>query len=219
MANDPSQQFFGATPQREDYADFLQRFQADATSISTEEAARRYRELISHAPPEVAAEVNSQIIGQLPHEDRQHLAHHITLSDTPQSGAQPPDMLDQLLGKDSPLNTPLGRMILSAAVAYLARRLLGGQQGQSGAQEPMPQGGGLVDLLSGLLGGAQQPASGGGIADILSGLLGGEQSASVGAGGGLSDLLGALTQGNTPSEGQDPAAPNPAPLGHIRKKE
>ena len=55
-------------------------------------------------------------------------------------------------------------------------------------------GGGLDDLLGGLLGGSS--GGGGGLGDILGGLLGGSSSSS---GGGLDDILGGLLGGSTPS--------------------
>src|SRR5215203_3427302 len=111
---------------RADYSDFLKRFQEDPHSISTEEAAQRYQELVSHAPPELAAEANQQIMGLLPQNEREVLADNI--HGVPQSFG----LLDNVLGKDSVLNTPLGKMILSAVVAYLAKRMLGQAQGQTG---------------------------------------------------------------------------------------
>src|SRR5215213_9825216 len=161
---------------RADYSDYLKRFQEDPQSISTEEAAQRYKELVSHAPPELAAEANQQIMGLLPQNEREVLADNI------HGSQQNFGLLDKVLGKDSVLNTPLGKMILSAAVAYLANRMLGQPQGQAGTSAP---GGGLGDLISSILNSAasaqshganQAPASGGlpsGLGDILGGLLGG----------------------------------------------
>ena len=160
---------------RADYSDYLKRFQEDPHSISTEEAAQRYQELVRHAPPELAAEANQQIMGLLPQNEREVLATNI------QGGTQTPQtigLLDHVLGKDSVLNTPLGKMILSAAVAYLMNRMLNQSQGQAGTTAPS---GGLGDLISSILRGAAatqaqgggQPASGGGLGDILGALLGG----------------------------------------------
>src|SRR5215213_5122907 len=160
---------------RADYSDYLKRFQEDPHSISTEEAAQRYTELVSHAPPELAAEANHHVMGLLPQSDREVLASNI-------HGSQQNFNIGDLLGKDSFLNTPLGKMVLSAAVAYLANRMLGQSQGQAGTSAPS---GGLGDLISSILNSAasaqshganQAPASGGlpsGLGDILGGLLGG----------------------------------------------
>ena len=56
-------------------------------------------------------------------------------------------------------------------------------------------GGGLGDLVGGMLGGGQQ-RQGGGLGDLLGGLLGGSRQASgaTGGGGGLGDLLGMAMQ-------------------------
>ena len=56
-------------------------------------------------------------------------------------------------------------------------------------------GGGLDDILGGLLGGSSD-GGGGGLGGILGGLLGGSSSSS---GGGLDDILGGLLGGSTPS--------------------
>ena len=109
---------------RADYSDYLKRFQEDPHSISTEEAVQRYQELVRHAPPELAAEANQQIMGLLPQNEREVLADNI------QGSPQNFGLLDNILGKDSVLNTPLGKMIISAAVAYLANRMLGQPQDQ-----------------------------------------------------------------------------------------
>ncbi len=67
MTLDSLQQYLGGDPgQQQDYSDFLQRFQNDPNSISEEEAAQRYRELTRNLPPDLAAEVHAQVLGQLP---------------------------------------------------------------------------------------------------------------------------------------------------------
>jgi hypothetical protein len=232
-------QSFAADPQRQaDYNDFLRRFQQDPNSISAEEAARRYRELLSHASPDLATEAHHLAFGQLPSADRHVLAEHFmeaqqdpkrpfdgyTARDASQAAdprdlgrmalqaqRQDPGLLDQLLGPNSPLNSPLGRMVLSTAVAYLASRIFGGQQRQDSAQAPA---GDLGDLISRVLGGAQQPAgagTGGGLGDLLGALTrgGGGQPAGSGLPGGLGDILGALAQGGGPSAGQAPVDSGP----------
>ena len=59
--------------QRHDYADFLRRFQEDPNSISADEAARRYRELMSAASLEDAAAAHEQALAQIPSEARHSL--------------------------------------------------------------------------------------------------------------------------------------------------
>jgi len=215
---------------RADYSDFLQRFQADPHSISAEEAAQRYEELVRHAPPELAAEANQHIMGLLPQQEREVLADNIH-----GNSAQNFGLLDKVLGKDSVLNTPVGKMILSAVVAYLANRMLNQSQGQAGTRAPS---GGLGDLISGILGSVaaaqaggstQAPAGGGlpgGLGDIL-GALGGQAPADsqmpsgtqlpAGGGlpGGLGDILGGLLGGQAPAGSQAPAGGLPSGLGDL----
>ncbi|HPU13236.1 MAG TPA: DUF937 domain-containing protein [Aeromicrobium sp.] len=85
-------------------------------------------------------------------------------------GAQDTDLVKKLL----PMLAPI-------VLAYLAKNA-GGKTSQ---------GGGIEDLLGGLLGGGN---SGGGLGDIVGGLLGGGKSGGS-AGGGLGDLLGGLLGG------------------------
>jgi hypothetical protein len=218
-----SDQSFGADSDRQaDYGDFLKRFQEDPQSISAEEAARRYRELVSHAPPELAAEANQQIMGLLPQNDREVLAENIHGSGAQQNFG----LLDNILGKDSFLNTPLGKMILSAAVAYLANRMLGQPEGQVGTRAPS---GGLGDIIGSILTGAagaqaqsggQAPAGGlpGGLGDILGALGGAQAQSGGGLPGGLGDLLGGLLGGAEPGPAPEPPAPDPAPEQQPRPR-
>ena len=209
-----SDSFGENSERRADYSDFLKRFQEDPHSISAEEAAQRYKELVSHAPPELAAEANQQIMSLLPQNE------HEVLADNIQGSQQPAGLLDNILGKDSVLNTPLGKMILSAAVAYLANRMLGQPQSQAGTPAPS---GGLGDLISSILSGAaadqapagsQNPAGSGlpsGLGDILGALMGGQASAgSQAPAGGLGDILGAL-MGGASADAPEAPAPEQAP--------
>src|SRR5689334_3908514 len=75
MAMDLLQKFLGSNPQKQqDYADFVQRYQNDPNSISDEEAARRYRELMRNSPQDLADQANQHGFGQLPEQDRRQLA-------------------------------------------------------------------------------------------------------------------------------------------------
>ncbi|MCJ0903030.1 DUF937 domain-containing protein [Rhodococcus sp. ARC_M6] len=82
------------------------------------------------------------------------------------------DLVKQLL----PILAPI-------VLAYLAKQFTGGG---NTTQTQASTGGGIGDLLGGLLGGGN---SGGGIGDALGGLLGGS------GGGGIGDLLGGLLGG------------------------
>ena len=197
--------------QQQDYADFLRRFEADPSSISGEEAARRYHELIGLASPEDAAVAQNQVLGQLPPESRRTLAQQFqdahndpnspfdgyTFDNadqaaepqslgrmTFQAGQQDESMLGRIF------NSPLGKMAMSAIVAYLARRVLGGQQsGETGMER---QAGGGLDL--------------GSILGALTGAQGGAQGGALAGGLDLGAILGALTQaqGGGQSSGQAP---------------
>ena len=199
---------------RADYSDYLRRFQEDPHSISTEEAVQRYQELVRQAPPELAAEANQQIMGLLPQNEREVLADNI------QGSPQNFGLLDNILGKDSVLNTPLGKMIISAAVAYLANRMLGQPQDQVSTRAPS---GGLGDLISSILSSAaaaqapagnQAPAGSGqpsGLGDILGALMGGQaQAGNQAPAGGLGDILGAL-MGGAPADAPEAPAAEPEP--------
>jgi hypothetical protein len=162
MAIDLLQQFFGTNPQRQqEYSDFLQRYNNDPNSISDEEAARRYREMMRNAPPDLAAQANQHAFGQLPQQDRTALADQFRhASQDPnrpfdgytynnpneaadprhlgrmasQASQQDPDLLTQLVGPNSPLNSTLGKAALAAGAAFLASRVLGQQGGLFGGQ-------------------------------------------------------------------------------------
>jgi hypothetical protein len=155
MATDLLQKFFGSNPQaQQDYGDFIQRYQDDPTNISDEEAARRYREMMRHAPPDLAEQAHEHAFGQLPQRDRSALADRYRDAardpnrpfdsynyDTPDAASDPrnlgrmghqaqeqdPDLFDKVLGKDSPLNSTLGRAALAGAAAFIASRVLSGQ--------------------------------------------------------------------------------------------
>jgi hypothetical protein len=151
------QKFFGTNPQaQQDYGEFVRRYQDDPNSISDEEAARRYREMMRNAPPDVAADAHEHAFGQLPQQDRSALADRYRAAaqdpnrpfdgynySDPNEAADPrnlgrmsrqaeqqdPDLFDKVLGKDSPLNSTLGRAALAGAAAYVASRVLSGQGG------------------------------------------------------------------------------------------
>ena len=135
--------------QQQDYADFLRRFEADPSSISGEEAARRYHELIGLASPEEAAAAQGQAFAQLTPESRHTLAQQFRDAhndpnspfngyqfDNADQAAQPHSlgaMTFQAGQQDQStfgriFNSPLGKMAMAAIAAYLARRMFGGQQ-------------------------------------------------------------------------------------------
>lgn len=84
-------------------------------------------------------------------------------------------------GLDSGLLRKALRILAPLVLAFLAKSFGGRGQGAQGG------GGGLGDILGGLLGGGS--GGGGGLGDILGGIVGG------GGGGGLGDVLGGLLGG------------------------
>lgn len=194
-------QFFGDPQQQNDYSDFVNRAQNDPTSISEQEAARRYHELARQAPPEMLDETNQAVYSQLPANMRSQMAQSFqTAHNDPNSpfqgynynnldeaadprnlsqmtrrvNEQDPNLFGQIAGN------PIGRAAMAAGAAYLASRMLGGNQagglgglgGMLGGG--MPGGGGLGGALGG--GGLGGGMSGGGLGGLLGGLLGGDTS-------------------------------------------
>jgi hypothetical protein len=90
------------------------------------------------------------------------------------------------LGGQTGLVQKLLPILAPIVLSYLAQRLGGQGQAQGG--------GGLAEVLGGLLGGGQTAGAGaGGLGGVLGGLLGGGQGAA--APGGLGDVLGGLLGG------------------------
>lgn len=123
-------------------------------------------------------------------EDGEKIVKHV-LGDKQQDvalalGSQGEGGLGDIIQKLLPVLAPI-------VMGYLAKQIGGGSQtAQAGGA-----GGGIDDLLGGLLGGGSGSgggAAGGGIGDLLGGLLGGG-SGSGKSGGGLGDLLGGLLGG------------------------
>jgi hypothetical protein len=187
--------------QQQDYADFLRRFEADPSSISGEEAARRYNELLGMASPEDAAAAQSQALAQLPPASRRTLAQQFqdahndpnspfdgyTFDDADQAAEphslglmtfQAGQQGESTLGRI--FNSPLGRMAMAAIAAYLARRVFGEQQSDDTGMERQAGGGLDLGAILGALASAQAGAQGGGQA--------GQGGLDIGA------ILGALSQ-------------------------
>ena len=244
MSVDLLQQFLGGN--QSDYADFLQRFQANPASISDQEASQRYQELMSKLPPDAAAQVHAQVLAQLSPEQRREIAQSFQQAhDDPRrpfsgfdaqdieqaaqprtlglmsqrASAQDPGLFGQIFGQaqNSPLSGTLGKLLMSALVAYLTQRMMSGQANQRGGAGGPLGGqaggmGGLGDILGGLLGGQAgglggQPSGQGGLDDILGGLLGGQ--------------AGGLQTGDQSSQAPEPPQadePPPASKSHRKYK-
>ncbi len=150
-------QFFGQDSTRQqDYQEFSQRYQHDPQSISDAEAARRYRELASQLDDDDLDEAHEQAFSHLAPQQRRQLAEHYQRAtqdpSRPYQGypqdydldqaAQPrelgrmtrrasredPDLLEQLVGQDSPLASTGGKLAMAGAAAFLASRFLGGKR-------------------------------------------------------------------------------------------
>jgi hypothetical protein len=91
------------------------------------------------------------------------------------------------LGGQTGLVQKLLPLLAPIVLSYLAQRI--------GGQTQAPGGGGLADVLGGLLGGQGAAAGGGaaGLGGMLGGLLGGSQTSAPS--GGLADVLGGLLGG------------------------
>jgi hypothetical protein len=217
----------------------LHQFITTRQGQSNDEVTRRYQTIMSKLPPDVAADANRFAFSQLPADIRKQLAaEYQTAHNDPKSpfdnfaddddeaGASPhnlgrmslkasdqdPDLLSGIFGKDSPLNSTLGRMILASVATYLIRRFLSGQgnttsPNDSTGQTPQDPLGGLGGLLSeilnasgsaqgstglpprgstGLPQGGTSPSGAPDIGDLLGGLLGAAGGASAGSGRGQS---------------------------------
>jgi len=103
--------------------------------------------------------------------------------------------------------------LMMALLALLAYKAFKGSSshpnvapgGTGQAPTPAPEGGGLGDILGGMLGGAKPgsggvPGGGGGLGDILGGMFGGKPgSTGMPGGGGLGDILGGMLGGGKTS--------------------
>lgn len=122
-------------------------------------------------------------------EDGKKIVKHV-LGDKEQDvalalGSQGEGGMGDIIQKLLPVLAPI-------VMAFLAKQIGGGSQ----TSQPASSGGGIGDLLGGLLGGGSGSGSaGGGIGDLLGGLLGGGSSSSGKSGGGLGDILGGLLGG------------------------
>jgi hypothetical protein len=228
--------------QQQDYADFLRRFEADPNSISSEEATRRYHELIGLATPEEAAAARSQAFAQLAPESRHTLAKqfqdahndpnspfdgyqfdnanqaaepHSLGRMTFQAGQQDQSTLGRIF------NSPLGRMAMAAIAAYLARRMFGGQQSDETGLGRQAGGGldlgailgALAQAQGGAQGGAQASGQGGLDLGAILGALAQAQASGQAGPGGL-DIGDLLgALGGAQAGGQSAGQAGDAPIG------
>jgi hypothetical protein len=137
---------------QQEYRDFERRFRENPESISDAEAARRYRELMAQTneDDDVADE---EVFGQLSPQERRMMAERFQQATRDPSrpyhgypenmdldeAAQPRnlgrmsrraaredgDLIEQLVGPDSPLNSTGAKLALAGGAAYLASRFFG----------------------------------------------------------------------------------------------
>lgn len=143
---------------QQDYQDFAQRYQNDPSQISEAEAARRYRELMASGQlrDDDVDEANQQAFQQMPQQDRRALAEQFQqatrdprrpyqgypqdlgldqAADPRQLGRmasrasrEDPDLLEQLVGPNSPLNSTGAKLAMAGAAAYLASKYMNNQR-------------------------------------------------------------------------------------------
>lgn len=131
-------------------------------------------------------EVGSLSLDAVDTEDGEKIVGHVF-------GEKKDDVVSALGSQAAPLAGVLPKllpMLAPIVMAFLANKAFSGKKEAPAAQQSA--GGGLGDMLGGLLGGGQQ--QGGGLGDMLGGLLGGGQKQQ--SGGGLGGLLGGLLGGN-----------------------
>lgn len=107
-------------------------------------------------------------------------------------GADKQDVTEKLTKSDKTAGIDFGKLlpILAPIIMGLIANANKGKSSEAGSS-----GGGLGDIIGGLLGGGSgsgSGSSGGGIGDIIGGLLGGGSGS---GGGGLGDILGGLLGG------------------------
>lgn len=154
---DKLNELLGQDPNRQnEYHDFERRYRENPDQISNEEAARRYREMMAHAPedhddPEAETEYERAFSRMSPDERRelarryQEATHDDSRSFqgyrsdldleraasprelgrmTRQASQQDPDLLQSLLGGNSPLASTGGKMAMAGLAAFAAKRFL-----------------------------------------------------------------------------------------------
>jgi hypothetical protein len=210
-----------------DPAALAQQLAAAANSLSDEEAARRYQQILAQLPKEEAAKLNTLALTQVAPDQRRVLASGLKAASqdparpfdgyndddddaaaapqrlgqlTAQAARQDPELTNNLLGgNNSALGGQIGKAALAALAALLIKHLVSGQGQQAPGQAPAAGGLDLGGLLGGLVGGAL-----GGQAQA-----GGHASAS---GPDLGSLLGGLLGGAT---GAQQAPAGGADLGSL----
>ncbi len=141
------------TTRQQEYQDFSQRHQSDPTSIEGSEAARRYRDMAGQLEDDDMDEAHEQAFNQMAPQERRQLAQRYQEAtrdgSRPYQGfpqdmdidqaAQPrelgrmtrraaqedPDLLEQIVGPNSPLGGTGAKLAMAGAAAFLASKYLG----------------------------------------------------------------------------------------------
>ena len=146
-------QFFGADPTRpQAYRDFTQRYQQDPAALSGADVAHHYGDLATYLDEQDMDAAHEQAFGHLSEQDRRALAQQYQYASrdptrpfqgypagthfnqmtqprrlgrmTRNAAHHDPDLLSELVGPDSPLNSTGAKLAMAAAVAALASRYL-----------------------------------------------------------------------------------------------
>lgn len=104
-------------------------------------------------------------------------------------GAQEQDVTAKLNASEKTAGIDFGKLLPILAPIVMG---LIANKNKSDSTESTESGGGIGDVIGGLLGGGNSDSGGGGIGDVLGGILGGGSSS---GGGGIGDLLGGLFGG------------------------
>jgi hypothetical protein len=135
-------------------------------------------------------------VDQLDTQDGSSIVNHVF-------GDNQEQVVSQLAGASGAGSSVIAKllpMLAPIVMSFLAKRMLGGGGGATGATGTSGGGlgGALGDVLGGALGGGRQGTGGGGLADILGQVLGGGTSSGRGGQAGgidIGDLLGGLLGG------------------------
>jgi hypothetical protein len=151
-------QFFGQDNQRQqEYQDFSRRYEQDPGSISDAEAARRYRELASQLDDDDDLDqAHEEAFSRLSPQERRQLAEQYQRATqdprrpyqgfqqdydlerasqprelgrmTRRASREDPDLLEQLVGQNSPLASTGAKLAMAGAAAVLASKFLGNRR-------------------------------------------------------------------------------------------
>jgi hypothetical protein len=208
----------------------IQRVLQATDSLSDEEAAARYQQILRQLPPDQAAELNALALSQVNPDERRNLAgqfrqaHHNPQTPfdgydyddddeaaspmglgrmTARAHEQDPSLLGGMFGgTNSALGGTVGKAALGALAAILMRQMMSGQRGGAAAQG-LPMGGMGGDPVDSILGGLL--GSGGGRSG------GGSYGQPTPGGLDLGSILGGLLGGGSMAR----SAPQGGGLGSL----